>query len=94
MTAAGEPRQRVLRWEATPNPNAQKGILAASISDRPRSFRDAAAAEDDALASALFAVPGVRNLLLCGTWMTVGKEETASWPAVRRGVEGVLEALA
>ena len=81
---------RVVRFEPTPNPNALKCWLDRRVSDGPRSFFSADEARADALASALFAVPGVTNLLLLGDWMTVGKSPESDWPAVRRGVERTL----
>ncbi len=85
---------RVTSYQPTPNPNALKCMLSAPISDRPRSFRTPQDAADDALASRLFAVPGVAGLLLNGDWITVNKAPAAEWVGVKRGVERVLAEIA
>lgn len=78
-------------FEPTPNPNAVKCILDRPISEVPRSFLSAAAAESDALAGALFRIPGVASVLMNGGWMTINKTPEASWPAVKAGVKRVLD---
>ncbi|MBL8764753.1 MAG: NifU N-terminal domain-containing protein [Phycisphaerae bacterium] len=84
---------RVTTYEPTPNPNALKCVLSRALSERPRSFRNAAEAAGDPLAAGLFGVPGVTNILINGGWMTVGKSPQAAWPGVKAGVEAVLAAL-
>lgn len=83
----------VTEFQPTPNPNAVKCILDRVIRDPalgPASFRSAEAAQGDALAGALFAIPGVTNILINGDWITVGKQAGQSWPSVRAGIAGVL----
>ena len=80
----------VLSFEPTPNPNALKCILDRPISSGPRSFLDAAAAEADPVARALFSVEGVACLLMNGGWMTVNKRPEAAWPPIKAGVKRVL----
>jgi NFU1 iron-sulfur cluster scaffold homolog, mitochondrial len=77
-------------FETTPNPNAVKCILDRPISQGPRSFLSAGAADADPLAKALFAVDGVTCILMNGGWMTVNKRPETSWPAVKAGVKQVL----
>lgn len=84
---------RVLRYDATPNPNAVKCILSTPLSTHPRSFLNREMAADDPLASALFQVEGVTNILINADWMTVGKHPEASWSEVKRGVGRVLEGV-
>jgi hypothetical protein len=83
---------KVVQFEATPNPNAVKCLLDGTASDGPRSYFNAAAAEADPLARALFALPGVTNVLILGGFITVSKHPEAAWstlkPAVRRVIEG------
>ena len=57
----------------------------------PRSFRDAASAQADPLADALFAVEGVTNVLINGDWVTVNKTPQAEWKRVKRGIEKALK---
>ncbi len=87
---------RAVRFEDTPNPNAVKCWLDAPIEGAPRSYFSADEAADPErgtpLAAALFAVPGVTNLLLMGDWMTVSKAASADWKAVKAGVQQALKA--
>ena len=83
----------VVSWETTPNPNAQKAMLSAGLGVPGRSYRTPAEGAGDGLAEALFAVAGVRGLLIMDTWMTVNKAPEASWPAVQRGVAAVIRSL-
>ncbi len=79
----------MVRFQETPNPNAVKCVL-----DRPvggsRSYFNGAQATDDALGRALFAIPGVVNVLMHGDWITVGKAPEAPWKSLRAAVERVL----
>lgn len=83
---------RVTRFEPTPNPNAVKCVLDRPMPDTPRSFFSPEQAARDPLAAALFALPGVTNVLIHSEWITVNKSPQAKWPAIRAGVERVLEA--
>lgn len=82
---------KVVEFESTPNPNAVKCWLDGRVSEGPRSYFNAAAAAGDPLAGALFAIPGVVNVLILGDWITVSKSPEASWPAVKSGVRRVLQ---
>lgn len=83
-----------IRFEPTPNPNAIKCVVdPASIDLGPadpdlgiRSYfnADAARDADDPLAHALFAIPGVANLLIHTAFITVGKSPGASGPRSSR----------
>ncbi len=78
----------VTQFESTPNPTAVKCLLDRPVCERPRSFLDASAAAGDPIASALFALPGVRNILIGGDWITVNTTPGSDWrklkPAIRR----------
>ena len=80
----------VVEYETTPNPNALKCWLDQPISDGPVSFFNAEMAQEHALAKALFATGKINNLLLNGTWLTVGKIEKTTWPTVKKHLERVL----
>ena len=82
----------VREFEPTPNPNAVKCVLDAVISAEPRSYRKAADAAADSLASALFAIEGVVNVLICADFITIGREPGAKWPPIKREVQRVLSA--
>ena len=82
---------RVTEFESTPNPNAVKCWLDRPISDRPRSFLNAAMAQEDPIAAALFAHAGVTNVLFNGDWLTVNKPEGTEWRTVKEQVKRVLK---
>ncbi|HEX8876814.1 MAG TPA: NifU N-terminal domain-containing protein [Phycisphaerales bacterium] len=88
---------KVREFQETPNPAAIKCLL-----DRPvdplagehalRSYRSAAAAAADPLATRLFAIPGVANVLIGDAWVTVSKSESGAWktlkPAITKALAG------
>jgi hypothetical protein len=83
---------RVTRFDPTPNPNAIKCMVEPSPGDAPRSYfrPDQADPAEDPLAVALFEVPGVTSLLIHAAFITVNKAPDASWPPIKKAVEGVL----
>jgi hypothetical protein len=84
---------RVRQFQETPNPNALKCIVDGRITEQPRSFFNAEEAGGDAIGAALFAVPGVTNVLISGDWVTVCKRPEARWDGIKAGVQQVLEAV-
>jgi len=80
--------------QGTPNPNAAKFVL-----DRPvpgegsRSYFDQESAAADALAARLFALNGVRALLLVDNFVTVTKTEDADWDSLVHDVQTTIEAV-
>lgn len=84
---------RVVAFQPTPNPNALKCTVQPRLPDPPRSFRSAADAGNDALARAIFDIPGVTSLLLNGDWMTVNKAPSADWGSVKKGVQAAMARL-
>lgn len=83
--------------EETPNPHAMRyGVgrpvspAGAGATDRPRSFGSAESAAGDALASRLFALPGVVNVMYVRDFVTVNKAPSAKWKALSPKVEAVL----
>lgn len=85
---------KVVEFAETPNPNAIKCVLDAKVSDKARSYFNAAAAEADPLASALFAIPGVTNVLILGDFVTVSKAPASAWAPIRKGIRKVIEGTA
>lgn len=85
---------RIVEFQETPNPNALKCILDGDLSpdtDGLRSFRRAADAAHDPLASRLMSIPGVSSVLLERAWLTVNKRPEAEWAGVKRAVQTALE---
>lgn len=80
----------VLRFDPTPNPNALKCVVDGSFGPSPRSYFTASEAAGDDIASAIFALGGVTNILMNADWITVSKEAGAAWEPIRAGVERVL----
>ena len=80
----------VTKFESTPNPNAVKCWLDHPISDRPRSFLNAAMAAEDATAAALFAA-GATTVLFNGDWLTVNKPPDVAWNTIKPKIKRVLE---
>jgi hypothetical protein len=81
---------RVLKYQATPNPNALKVTLDKPLTDRPRSFRTPAEGAGDPLAARFFAIEGVTTLLFNTDWFTVNKSPDANWAAIKKAVERTL----
>ncbi len=82
--------------QGTPNPNAAKFVLEHSVlGDEGRTYFDAESAEHDPLASRLFAVAGVRALLIVDNFITVTKADEASWDdmvdTIRMSIQEELE---
>jgi len=81
--------------EGTPNPNAAKFVVrGATLGAVSRSYFEPAEAEADALASRLFAISGIRALLIVDNFITVTKADDASWgdmvESIRHTIQEVL----
>jgi hypothetical protein len=86
---------RVTDFQTTPNPNALKCVLDRKLASPPqppppRSYFNADQTKGDPLAVALFAIPGVRNLLIQAAWITVSKAADSDWKPIKSAVERVL----
>lgn len=81
---------RVVRADSTPNPNAVKLIVEPSPGPSIRSYFNREQAANDPLAAALFAIPGVTNVMIQPTFITVNKAAEHDWGPIRRAVERVL----
>jgi hypothetical protein len=81
----------VTEIQPTPNPNAAKFVLDREISDRPISFLNSAEGGDHPLASQLFAVKGVKSLLLLGDFVTVNKDAATKWEQVIDKIKEILQ---
>lgn len=85
---------RITDFQATPNPNAIKCVLDHRLPDTPRSYFRPDQAAGDPLAIALFAIPGVTNLLIHEAFITVGKRPDADWKSIKPAVERILRETA
>lgn len=82
-----------IKVEDTPNPDAMKFTVGRTLTPdgRPRSFADAPAAAGDPLAAALFALPGVVNVMYVSDFVTVNKRRSARWKDLSPKVRKVLQ---
>jgi Fe-S cluster biogenesis protein NfuA len=76
---------RIAEIEGTPNPNAKKFILKEPLTwGISRSYDNADQAQEDALASQLFAIDNVTNVFYVDHWITVTQDGGAEWPELLR----------
>jgi len=84
---------KIAEIEYTPNPNARKFVLKEPITNGPsRSYPDAASAQGDGLATALFAVPHVINVYYVDRYITVTQDGKADWQELLRKVADPIRA--
>lgn len=81
--------------QGTPNPNAAKFVVSgASLGTKSRSYFGADEVGDDELAARLFAVDGVRALLIVDNFITVTKSDEVTWDDIVEDVTWIIgEAL-
>lgn len=76
---------KIAEIEPTPNPNARRFTLREPLTRGvTRSYEQAAAAEADPLARALFAVPHVVSVFYVDTYLTVTQDGEAAWATLER----------
>ncbi len=76
---------KIAEIEGTPNPNAMKFILKEPLTwGITRSYDNAAQAQDDPLASALFDIEHVTNVFYVDHWLTVTQDGSADWQELMR----------
>jgi hypothetical protein len=83
----------ITQFQETPNPNALKCALDRPIAEVPKSYSSASAAAGDPVAARLFSIPGVTNLLIHPTWITVNKSPDVPWKSIKPAVAKALESL-
>ncbi|HSJ10975.1 MAG TPA: NifU N-terminal domain-containing protein [Longimicrobiales bacterium] len=84
-----------VRYQATPNPNAGKFTVNRKVVEgkASRSFYNAAQAEADPVAAALFALGGVTNVFMVDDFVTVTRDPAVEWSALIPRVTETLERL-
>ena len=76
---------KIKEIERTPNPDAMRFVLAEPLTNgTTRSFENAAEAEGDELASALFAIDNVINVYYVDKYVTVTQDGKAVWSELLR----------
>ena len=84
---------RVTEFVTTPNPNAMKCVLDRPLGNGTRSYFSASAAASDPLATLLFDVKGVTNVLIHESgWVTVSKVPELAWNKLKPAIEKALRA--
>jgi hypothetical protein len=88
----------ITAYQDTPNPNALKCVLSAPLAvpggaPAIRSYTSPEAAVRDPAAGAVLAVRGVKGVLISAGWMTVTKDESASWRAIKPALEACVGTL-
>lgn len=72
---------KIAEIEYTPNPNAVKFVLKEPVTTGfARSYPNREIAQADPLAAALFDVGSVVSIFMQDKWLTVTKQEDATWP--------------
>ena len=76
---------KIAEIEPTPNPNAMKFVLKEPLTwGITRSYDNAAQAQDDPLALALFDIEHVTNVFYVDHWITVTQDGQADWKELMR----------
>lgn len=84
---------KIAEIEDTPNPNAKKFVLREPLTwGLGHSYENAEQARDDALASAIFAIPHVSNVFYVSHWLTVTQDGLADWDQLARAIAEPLRA--
>ncbi len=80
-----------IETETTPNPATLKFLPGRTVMDQgTANFADAEAATRSPLATRLFALPGVTQVFFGADFISVSKDDAASWQQLKPGVLGVV----
>jgi Fe-S cluster biogenesis protein NfuA len=80
-----------IETEGTPNPATLKFLPGRDVMGaRTVDFANAEAAQRSPLATALFALPGVTRVFLGGDFITVSKDDSVTWQALKPQVLGAI----
>ncbi len=84
---------KIAEIDDTPNPNAKKFILKEPLTwGITRAYDNAAQAQDDPLALALFDIEHVTNVFYVDHWITVTQDGGADWHELQRQVAAPIRA--
>ncbi|MCC6426168.1 MAG: NifU N-terminal domain-containing protein [Phycisphaerales bacterium] len=95
MAGSSNAKSPGIRYQDTPNPNAIKCVVEQPIPalpgrPGPRSYSSAETGKEDPLASAIFGIPGVVNVLIADLWLTINREPGKDWKPIKQGLERIL----
>ena len=81
----------VFTLEPTPNPNAYKFVADRTLRQGPPfSCQSPAAARDEPVAAALFAVPGIVGVMILDNFLTVSQDGSRDWADLTPQIQAVL----
>jgi hypothetical protein len=80
-----------VRAESTPNPNSLKFVVNQTVSTSTQWFANAAAATNQPLAAAIFALGPIANVMLLNNFITVSKAPDASWEDLQGAIIALIE---
>jgi NFU1 iron-sulfur cluster scaffold homolog, mitochondrial len=85
-----------IRYQPTPNPNAGKFVIGASLVDSAtaRTFSNSAQAEAHPIARALFAVDGVQGVFMVSDFVTITRRPDVAWDILVPRIEAAIRAAA
>lgn len=84
---------KITRFDETPNPNAVKAEVDSVLAEQPRPLYAIPDPGTDSLGHALMSIPGVRHVLIGGTWFTINKHEGFSWKQIKEAARRAVEKL-
>jgi hypothetical protein len=81
-----------VKFHETPNPNAAKFTVGRTLVEgrSGRTFDSAGEAEGDPVAARLMAEPGVRSVFMVADFVTVTKDDAATWADLAPRVQAAL----
>jgi hypothetical protein len=80
-----------IRVEQTPNPNSLKFVLNRTVATSTQWFANAAAAANNPLAAAIFALGSVANVMLLNNFITVSKTPDGSWDVLSGKIQALIQ---
>lgn len=83
----------IVRFQATPNPNAGKFVVSRPVVEgkASKSFYSAAQAASEPVAAALFGLDGVQSLFMVDDFITVTKAPEVDWELLAPQVSDTIE---
>lgn len=80
-----------IRVEQTPNPNSLKFVLNRTVAASTQWFANAAAAANHPVASAIFGLGPVVNVMLLNNFITVSKTPDAPWEPLSGQIQALIQ---
>lgn len=81
---------QMVRFQDTPDENSVKIVLPEPLAEEPVVIEDEEDAQGDPLAEEILMIPGVTDLYYMQEFLTVNKEPSAEWDAIRPKLEQIV----